>query len=95
MTIAELLALHAGDPATRAAITDLVLSEPFRELPPSYRSLIIAYVVAAKRRARRMAWSLRSLLDEPGFVAANGRTRIGWIYLFGEEVLEDDATEPA
>jgi hypothetical protein len=64
-------------------------------LPLSFRRLILAYLLAAKRRARRMAWSLRSLLDEPGFVAANPRTRAAWIYLFGEEVLEEDATEPS
>jgi len=89
----EVLALHASDPATRAAIIELILSETYQRLPLSFRRLILAYVVAAKQRARRMAWSLRSLLDEPGFLAAGPSTRAAWIYLFGEEVLAEEAPE--
>jgi hypothetical protein len=89
MTPNEVLAMHAGDAATCAAITDLIFSEPYQRLPLSFRRLILAYVVAARSRARRMAWSMRSLLDEPGFSAAGPRTRAAWIYLFGEEVLSE------
>ena len=93
MSPKELLARHAGDSATCAAITDLVISDDYLSLSPAFRRLILGYLTASARRARRMAWSLRSLLDEPGFWAANQRMRASWIYLFGEEVLEEDATE--
>ncbi len=93
--IPDLLAEHAGDAATCAAITDLLASDAYLALPPAFRRLIVAYLGASRRRARRMAWSLRSLLDEPGFIAGSPGTRAAWIYLFGEEVLGDDATEGA
>src|SRR5687767_14933367 len=79
--------------ATSSAIAELLRSESYLRLPLSFRRLILAYLLASRRHARRMAWSMRSLLEEPGFVAGNRRTRAAWIYLFGEEVLEEDATE--
>ena len=63
--------------ATKGAIADLLRSDSYLRL----------------RHAKRMALSMRSLLEEPGFLAGNLRTRAAWIYLFGEEVLEEDATE--
>lgn len=84
-----LLAEHENDPATCAAILDLVQSAAFLALPPPVRRLALAYVVAAAGRARRMAWSLRSLLVEPGFSDSDLRTQAAWIYLYGEEVLAE------
>jgi hypothetical protein len=94
MTPHDVLTEYRGH-AAASAITDLVLCDAFLKLPTPFRRLILAYLVASRRHARRMAWSLRSLLDEPGFSAGSHRTRAAWIYLFGEEVLEEDATEAA
>lgn len=84
-----LLAEHAGDGPTRAAILDLVRSAAFTALPEPVGRLVLAYVVAAGPNARRMAWSLRSLLVEPGFAAGDTRTKAAWVYLYGEEILSE------